>query len=499
MTSFMTAQYSEPARARAAALRGNAAMMPPMLRAALLSLAFWLATLLALPGVVADDEPAQPSSGDGTSPQRSVYLLEIRGAIGPSISDYIVRGLDKAQDAGAALVVLEMDTPGGLDTSMRGIIKAILASSVPVATFVHPSGSRAASAGAYILLASHVAAMAPATNVGAATPVPLGGGGQEEPAPKPSAEGGDKDGEDAQPGHGGAMERKAVNDAVAYIRSLAEMRGRNADWAEQAVREAASLSADAALADHVIDLIAADVSDLLNKLDGREIRIASGTVKLATSGLPLTRIEPDWRTRFLDAITNPSVAYLLLLVGIYGLIFEGYNPGAVLPGVVGAICLLLAAYALQLLSVNYAGFGLIVLGVLLMIMEVFMPSFGSLGVGGVIAFVIGSVILLDTDVPGFGIPRAIIGSIALVGGSLVFATAWFAVRLRRHPVVSGREHMLGSVAVAESDFAERGHVRVQGELWDARTTRPVRAGERLRIVAIDGLQLAVEPATEETT
>ena len=409
------------------------------------------------------------------------------------------RGLAKAQDAGAALVILEMDTPGGLDTSMRGIIKAILASNVPVATFVHPSGSRAASAGAYILLASHVAAMAPATNVGAATPVPIGGGGGAEPPSKPGDEGNEtekKDG-DSSRHDGSAMERKSINDAVAYIRSLAEMRGRNADWAERAVRDAASLSADAALADHVIDLIAADVPDLLRQLDGREITIASGKVQLDTDALVLQRLDPDWRTRLLDAITNPSVAYLLLLVGIYGLIFEGYNPGAVLPGVVGAICLLLAAYALQLLSVNYAGFALIALGVILMMAEVFMPSFGSLGIGGIISFVIGSIILLDTDVPGFGIPRALIGSVAFVGALLVFAIVWLAVRVRERPIVSGREHMLGNLAVAEGDFADRGPVRVQGELWEARTSRPVRAGERVRIVAVEGLQLQVEPAIEE--
>jgi membrane-bound serine protease (ClpP class) len=473
-------------------------MMSAMHRAARRAQPVWLAILLVLPCLAgADVAPDQlPANSDSGAPHMA-YVLGIRGAIGPATSDYFERGLAKAQDAGAALVILEMDTPGGLDTSMRGIIKAILASNVPVATFVHPSGSRAASAGAYILLASHVAAMAPATNVGAATPVSIGGGG-EAPAAKPGDEGDNADKKEGESSsRGSAMERKSINDAVAYIRSLAEMRGRNADWAEHAVRDAASLSADAALADHVIDLIAADIPDLLRQLDGREITIASGKVTLDTGMLTLRHVEPDWRTRLLDAITNPSVAYLLLLVGIYGLIFEGYNPGAVLPGVVGAISLLLAAYALQLLSVNYAGVALIALGVILMMAEVFMPSFGSLGIGGIISFVIGSIILLDTDVPGFGIPRALIGSIAFVGALLVFAIVWLAVRVRARPIVSGREHMLGNLAVAEGDFADRGPVRVQGELWEARTTRPVRAGERVRIVAVEGLQLQVEPAIEE--
>lgn len=424
---------------------------------------------------------------------RPVHLLQVRGAIGPSLSDYVVRGIDKAQEAGAALVVLEMDTPGGLDSSMRDIIKAILASTVPVATFVHPSGSRAASAGTYILYASHIAAMAPATNLGAATPVPIGGGGDEHSPAGGGKEQEDdaKDDEDAAPA-GGAMGRKAVNDAIAYIRGLAELRGRNADWAERAVRHAESLSAEAALSENVIDLVARDVDDLLRQLDGRDVKIGSGSVRLATAGAPVTRVEPDWRTEFLDAITNPNVAYLLLLVGIYGLIFEGYNPGAVLPGVVGAIALLLAAYALQLLSVNYAGFALIALGIVLMMAEFFMPSFGALGIGGVIAFVIGSIILLDTDAPGFGISRTLIGSVAFVGGSLVFALIWFAARSRTRPVVSGREAIIGAIAVAETDFTDDGVVRLQGEQWQAFSATPIRAGERVRVIGRDGLRLRVE-------
>jgi len=455
---------------------------------------------------------------------REGVLIPVSGPIGPATSDFFVRELRSAQAAKVPLVVIRLDTPGGLETSMRDMIQAILAADVPVVAFVAPSGARAASAGTYLLYACHVAAMAPATNLGAATPVQIGGfGGGEEPrrpGPEPTAEDnpkqGDKDGGSAPdkdknashskdsaakppraPEPGTAMERKAVNDSVAFLRSLAELRGRNVEWAERAVREGASLPADEALEQNVIELVTPDLPSLLRALDGREVKLPARTVKLATAGLTLREVQADWRTELLQLITNPNVAYLLMLIGIYGLLLEGYHPGAVLPGVVGAICLLLAAYALQLLSVNYAGAALIALGVLLMIMEVFMPSFGSLGIGGVIAFVIGSIILLDTDVPGFGIPRAVIGSVAFVGGSLVFATAWLAVRVRQRPIVSGREHLLGNVAVAEGDFAERGHVRVQGELWDARTTRPVRAGEKLRIVAIDGLQLAVEPATEE--
>lgn len=470
-----------------------------------------LVSVLCLVALAALSQQADPTV-EGTGPGRAV-LLEINGPIGPATSHYVARGIADAAAAQAQLIIIQMDTPGGLDSAMRDIIKAILNSEVPVVTWVAPSGSRAASAGTYILYASHVAAMAPATNLGAATPVPVGGGQQpapadprREPAGEPSGEpagepSGDADegdpdagGEATQPEPmKGGPEAKAINDAVAYIRGLAERRGRNADWAEKAVRESASLTAERAVEENVIDLIAADMGELLRKIDGRTIVMDTGEIVLETEGLAVERVEPDWRTELLSVITSPTVAYMLLLAGIYGLIFEGYNPGAIVPGVVGAICLLLALYAFQILPVNYAGLALIVLGVLMMIGEIFVPSFGALGIGGVVAFVVGSVILMDTDVPGFGVPLALIGSIALLGGSAVMAIIWFAVRARNRPVVSGREDMVGAAAVALGNFSGTGQVRVHGERWNAHANVPVNQGQALRVKAMHGLTLEVEP------
>ena len=405
---------------------------------------------------------------------------------------FLRRGIEAAAEIDAELVIIVLDTPGGLDSSMRDIIKAILASPVPVATFVYPSGSRAASAGTYILYASHIAAMAPATNLGAATPVPIGG------KPDTGKDGSDdQDEENGKTDPGSAMNRKAVNDAIAYIRSLAELRGRNVEWAEIAVREGESLSAEAALETGVIDVMADDIPGLLKAINGRTVTTEFGEVTLATESLIVEKRTPDWRTELLSVITNPSIAYLLLLVGIYGLIFEGYNPGAIVPGVVGAICLLLAAYALQLLPVNYAGLGLIALGVVLMIAELFAPSFGALGIGGIIAFVIGSVILIDTDVPGFRISLSLIFSMAIAGAVLVFAILAVAIKARRAPVVTGREELIGGVGEARSDIAEHGSVWVHSELWNARSATPLKAGDKVRIIDIDGLTLVVEHFNKE--
>ena len=455
--------------------------------------------LLILLGVHVIGQERQPADA---------LLLEVDGAIGPAVSDFIERGIERAHEEGARAVIIRLDTPGGLDTSMRVIIKSILASSLPVIVHVAPSGARAASAGTYILYASHFAAMAPATNLGAATPVPIG------PGMTPSQEdrsGKGKDSDDADRSADGdekpevedpvsaqkAMGRKVINDAVAYIRGLAELRGRNAEWAEQAVRGGASLSAEEALAKNVIEAIAEDVDELLAALDGRTIVIRDSEHRLDTGSWRVETVVPDWRTKLLAVITNPNVAYMLMLLGIYGIFFELYNPGAIVPGVVGAIALVLALYALHVLPVNYAGVALILIGISLMVAELFMPSFGALGVGGVVSFIIGSIILIDTDVEAYTVSMPLVATVGVVAGVMFSATILIAMRQRRRPVVSGREEMVGARAEALASFSGSGRVRAHGEIWSAHASEPVELGQRLRIKSIDGLVLEVEPDREE--
>lgn len=429
-----------------------------------------------------------------------VRVFTVEGAISPASADYLLRGLARANEDSVHLVVIEMDTPGGLDTAMRDIIKAILASRVPVATYVSPKGARAASAGTYILYASHIAAMAPATNLGAATPVELAPGGQPGAPDKPVAPPQPADPPDtrkpAEPPAGDAKTRKVVHDAAAYIRGLAELRGRNAEWAERAVREAVSLPANKALELKVIDLVATSLDDLLLQLNGRIIRMDGETLTLDTRDATIERVAPDWRSRLLAVIGDPSIAYILMLLGIYGLIYEFANPGMLFPGVVGGICLLLALFALQVMPISYAGLALMILGIVLMISEAFIPSFGALGLGGLVAFVIGSVMLIDTDVPGYGIPWTLIVPVAAACALLSFFVAGMAIRARARPVVTGAEEMIGARGEVIDDFEREGWARIHGEQWRVQSAVPLKRGSRVRVRARHDLLLEVEPEKE---
>lgn len=428
----------------------------------------------------------------------SVRVLTVQGAINPASADYLLRGIDKAIDDQAHLIVIEMDTPGGLDSSMRDIIKAILASKVPVATYVSPKGARAASAGTYILYASHIAAMAPATNLGAATPVELAPTDGDKPTASDKPTQSDKP-EAAKPADtptGDPKMRKAVHDAAAYIRGLAELRGRNAEWAERAVREAVSLSASEALELKVIDIVATDLDDLLKQLNGRVIKMDGQTVTLSTAQLEIERVEPDWRSRLLAVIGDPSIAYILMLLGIYGLIYEFSNPGMLFPGVVGGICLLLGLFALQVMPISYAGLALMLLGIVLMISEAFVPSFGALGLGGMAAFIIGSVMLIDTDLPGYGLPWMLIVPVAAATALFSFFVAGMAIKARARPVMTGAEEMIGAPGEILADIEHEGWARVHGEQWRVRSKAPLARGSRVRVRARHDLILDVEPDKE---
>ncbi|WP_064608751.1 NfeD family protein [Photobacterium sp. J15] len=447
-----------------------------------------------------------------------VWIIEIKGGIGPATSDYVSREIEQARKDQASFIVLKMDTPGGLDTSMRDIIRAITTSPLPVATWVGPAGARAASAGTYILLASHIASMAPGTNLGAATPVSLTGPGQGEPdegsnpfAPKKEKK--EPKEEDATKGDGSgesakdderisaktAMQKKVINDATAYIQGLAKLHGRNEEWAAKAVTEAASLDAESALEKNVIDFIAPDLDSLIKQSNGRTTTINGLESKIELANVAYVEREQDWRFQLLSVITNPNVAYILMLIGIYGLLLEFYNPGVGVPGVLGGICLLLAMYSLQMLPVSYAGLGLLLLGIALMIAEAFSPSFGIFGLGGVVSFVLGSIMLMDTETPGYQIAVPLIVGLTVVSAMFTFVILALLLKTRRRPVTTGVEVMLGQQARVVSGFPGEGMVLVEGEIWQARCDRPLQKGQIVTVKRVSGLQLDVEDNYCDTT
>lgn len=490
----------------------------------------WLAVLMSgLFGIVVHAQSEKTVAEEGR-PQ--VAVIPINGAISPATADFLESTHREAVSNGASAVVIELDTPGGLATAMRDMIQTILQSSVPVITWVSPEGARAASAGTYLLYASHIAAMAPATNLGAATPVQIGGGGA---SPMPTDRGGADKGKDdkAKDEAGGAgaseatsesgsesgqekaeesgaseegssksaSEKKAINDAVAYIRSLAEKRGRNADWAEEAVREGSSLSAEAAVERNVVDLTASSLDQLLRAVSGREVSLASGATQvIALENADIRRYEPGWRYQFLSIITNPTVAYVLMMIGIYGLLLEGYSPGAILPGTVGVIALVMALYAFQLMPVNYAGLALIVVGIVLMIAEALAPSFGILGFGGIAGFILGSIFLMDSDVPGYDINLGVIIGLSLGAALLLGITFYLLYRSRRAQITTGEEGTLDGQHGEVTQFENgRGWVMVNGERWQCRSTHALKAGQRVRIVRHEGFTVDVEPEPERGT
>ncbi len=518
-------------------------------------------TFMALVGAVALSMPpgsAQTEPGPGRA-----IVLDLDGAVTPAIADYLTREMRRAADDDARLIVIRMDTPGGLDAAMRDIIRAILNSPVPVATWVGPSGARAASAGTYILYASHVAAMAPGTNLGAATPVQIGGGGggggspfggfgqDEDEGEAPAGEAMEEVAQDggqaadgaengaqaadgaengAQAANGAengapadgataagngeaaedeaeptrrfepetAAEAKVIHDAVAYIRGLAELRDRNADWAERAVREAVSLSATAAAEQNVIDFTATSLQVLLERADGMEVLVGEETVTLATVGLEIEEREMGLLTQILQIITDPNVALLLMVFGFYGIVFEIINPGTLIPGTIGAICLLTGFYALAVLPVNIAGGALMLLGVALLVGEAFAPSFGVLGIGGAIALTLGAALLIDTDAPGIEISWPIIGAIGVASLAFALMVARLAQTSHRRSVATGREELVGAEGRVVDWRGNTGGVHIHGERWRARSDAPLEKGDRVRVERVDGLTLVVAPVSAST-
>jgi len=429
-----------------------------------------LIAVLGLLFLGAATPPAAAESSIADDPEALVLRADVVQPITPASARFMMRAIDDAGDRGAALLVIQLDTPGGLMDSMRDVVKRMLASETPIAVFVAPPGSRAASAGVFITMAAHVAAMAPGTNIGAAHPVNVG----------------------AQ--MDSTMSEKVTNDAVAYARSIAERRGRNAEWAERAVRESVSLGSTDAVRENVVDLEAPTVDSLLALIDGREVEVLGGRVTLRTAGARVEEITPSLRDRVLAVVSNPNVAYILMLIGIYGMIFELSNPGAVLPGILGFICLVLALYSFQSLPLNYAGVLLILFGIVLLILEVKITSHGALTIGGIAALTLGSLMLVRSPSPFVRISLGVIFAGVATTAAFFLLVVGAGIRAQRRRRVSGREGLIGERAVARTPLDPRGQVMIQGELWSAISSSPVATGSEVIVERVEGLLLRVRPS-----
>lgn len=467
---------------------------------------FFLSLLLS--GLALLWHPSAPAQEESKA-RSTILVLNYEGPIGPPSAEYLSQGLAMAKERDAELMVLRLDTPGGLDSSMRDMIQEILNSPVPVAAYVAPSGARAASAGTYILYAAHVAAMAPGTTLGAATPIKMGGlpsPGSESSEEQQTSQDEAKDEEDSDEENGKPASEeldtasvKAVEDAVAYIRALATLRARNADWAERAVRQAASLSTSEALEENVIDVEARSLESLLEQIDGKFVALPDDRrTRLSTSDVQIEEVRPDWRTELLAIITNPNLTMILLMLGIYGLIFEFMNPGMFFPGIVGAICLILGLYSVAVLPVNLTGFALLLLGIALMMGEAFAPSFGALGIGGVIAFVLGGTLLFDSDMPGYELSPWTLGIMTAISVLLLIIILRMAVTSHRKPIKAGVEEMIGQRGEVLKWSGNKGHVFVHGERWKAQAEEPLKKGQQVEVVSLDGLTIKVRSVSADS-
>lgn len=415
-----------------------------------------------------------------------VIQLTVDGGIGPATADYLIRGIDKGQRSD--LILIQINTPGGLDKSMRNIVQSMLTSSVPVVAYVAPSGARAASAGTFLLYGATVAAMAPGTHLGAASPVSLGGGGM-------GGKENHKNQEEAT--QASTMKKKVTSDAVAYIRALAQLRGRDPDFAEKAVLDAATMTSEEALKAGVINLVAQNRTDLLKQLDGMSVEQNHVRLKLSTQPAEIETIEPDWRMRFLLVITDPTIAYMLLLLGIYGIFFELMNPGFIAPGVIGGVAILVALYALQLLPINYAGLALILLGIVFIVAEAFAPSFGALGLGGTVAFILGSIFLMDTELEGYQIAWSAILAMAAVNAMILLLLMKMLMKSRRNPILHGTNVLVGATGRTIGRIDLRGQAVIHGEIWEIQAKRPIEANQSVTVLKAEGLLLEVEQSRKK--